>query len=136
MVHKIGVYSHSRAQAIRLMEEQLKQTAQFRKSHVPPSNILRFSREENVGCAVRKYTMSLPRLRRIGCMGEAQWRKYFVQVLNGVMRSSIETVRTATYLVQMPLSEAVGLTPTSKNFTVATAFMRNEQAITYRWVLQ
>ncbi|KAI5683316.1 hypothetical protein M9H77_04544 [Catharanthus roseus] len=28
------------------------------------------------------------------------------------------------------------MTPTDKNFTVATAFMRNEQATTYRWVLQ
>ncbi|KAI5648580.1 hypothetical protein M9H77_34585 [Catharanthus roseus] len=32
----------------------------------------------------------------------------------------------------MPLLEVVGITPTSKNFTVATAFMRNEQATTYR----
>ncbi|KAI5663491.1 hypothetical protein M9H77_22814 [Catharanthus roseus] len=36
----------------------------------------------------------------------------------------------------MPLLEAVGMTPTDKNFTVATAFMRNEQATTYRWVLE
>ncbi|KAI5672248.1 hypothetical protein M9H77_12612 [Catharanthus roseus] len=28
------------------------------------------------------------------------------------------------------------MTPTNKNFIVATAFMRNEQATTYRWVLQ
>ncbi|KAI5656402.1 hypothetical protein M9H77_25195 [Catharanthus roseus] len=28
------------------------------------------------------------------------------------------------------------MTPTGKNFTVATAFMCNEQATTYRWVLQ
>ncbi|KAI5656547.1 hypothetical protein M9H77_25340 [Catharanthus roseus] len=36
----------------------------------------------------------------------------------------------------MPLLEVVGMTLTGKNFTVATAFMRNEQAMTYRWVLQ
>ncbi|KAI5662279.1 hypothetical protein M9H77_21602 [Catharanthus roseus] len=30
----------------------------------------------------------------------------------------------------------VGMTPTGKNFTVATTFMCNEQATTYRWVLQ
>ncbi|KAI5683509.1 hypothetical protein M9H77_04737 [Catharanthus roseus] len=36
----------------------------------------------------------------------------------------------------MPLLEAVGITPTGKNFTVATAFKQNEQAKTYRWVLQ
>ncbi|KAI5672790.1 hypothetical protein M9H77_13154 [Catharanthus roseus] len=36
----------------RLTEEQLKQTEQFRKSYVPPCNILRFFQEQNVGCAV------------------------------------------------------------------------------------
>ncbi|KAI5658450.1 hypothetical protein M9H77_27243 [Catharanthus roseus] len=34
------------------MEEQLQQTEQFNKSHVPPRNILRFFREQDVGCAV------------------------------------------------------------------------------------
>ncbi|KAI5664141.1 hypothetical protein M9H77_23464 [Catharanthus roseus] len=70
------------------MEEQLKQTEQFRKSDVPSRNILRFFREQNVGCTVRfvfptinkmnfmmyvvhrKYTMLLPRLRRTGCRGK------------------------------------------------------------------
>ncbi|KAI5654915.1 hypothetical protein M9H77_32102 [Catharanthus roseus] len=32
--------------------EQLQQTEQFRKSHVPPHNILRFFRKQDVGCAV------------------------------------------------------------------------------------
>ncbi|KAI5672716.1 hypothetical protein M9H77_13080 [Catharanthus roseus] len=50
--HKIAVYSHGHAQAARLTEEQLQQTEQFRKSHVPPRNILRFFREQNVGYAV------------------------------------------------------------------------------------
>ncbi|KAI5677265.1 hypothetical protein M9H77_08215 [Catharanthus roseus] len=36
----------------------------------------------------------------------------------------------------MTLLEAVGMIPTGKNFTVATAFMCNEHATTYRWVLQ
>ncbi|KAI5654311.1 hypothetical protein M9H77_31498 [Catharanthus roseus] len=35
----------------RLTEEQLKQIEQFRKSHVPPRNILRFFQEQNVSCA-------------------------------------------------------------------------------------
>ncbi|KAI5676398.1 hypothetical protein M9H77_07348 [Catharanthus roseus] len=38
--------------AARLKEEQLQQTEQFRKSHVPPPNILRFFQEQDVGCAV------------------------------------------------------------------------------------
>ncbi|KAI5650552.1 hypothetical protein M9H77_36557 [Catharanthus roseus] len=56
--HAIGVYSHGHAQSAKLTEEQLIQIEQFRKSHVPPCNILRFFREQNVGCAVR-YNMPL-----------------------------------------------------------------------------
>ncbi|KAI5673934.1 hypothetical protein M9H77_14298 [Catharanthus roseus] len=41
------------------------------------------------------------------------------------------TYKTNKY--NMPLLEYVGMTPTGKNFTVATAFMCNEQATTYRW---
>ncbi|KAI5683181.1 hypothetical protein M9H77_04409 [Catharanthus roseus] len=47
-----GRHNHGHAQTARLTEEQLKQTEQFRKSHVPLRNILRFFREQNVGCAV------------------------------------------------------------------------------------
>ncbi|KAI5671679.1 hypothetical protein M9H77_12043 [Catharanthus roseus] len=50
--HKIAVYSHGHAQSARLTEEQLQQTEQFRKSHAPPRNILRFFQEQDVGCAV------------------------------------------------------------------------------------
>ncbi|KAI5676480.1 hypothetical protein M9H77_07430 [Catharanthus roseus] len=35
----------------------------------------------------------------------------------------------------MPLLEAVEMTPTGKTFTVATTFMRNEKVETYEWVL-
>ncbi|KAI5673014.1 hypothetical protein M9H77_13378 [Catharanthus roseus] len=79
--HKVVVYNYGHAQAARLTEEQLHQTEQFKKSHVPPRNILRFLREQDVGCAVR---------------------------------------------YNMPLLEAVGMTPTRKNFTLATVFMCNE----------
>ncbi|KAI5658601.1 hypothetical protein M9H77_27394 [Catharanthus roseus] len=44
------------------------------------------------------------------------------------------TYKTNKYNV--PLLEAVGMTPTGKNFIVATTFMCNEQATTYRRVLQ
>ncbi|KAI5667055.1 hypothetical protein M9H77_16908 [Catharanthus roseus] len=36
----------------------------------------------------------------------------------------------------MPLLEVVGMTPTGENFIVTTTFMRNEQATSYKWVLQ
>ncbi|KAI5677585.1 hypothetical protein M9H77_08535 [Catharanthus roseus] len=50
--HAIGVYTHGHAQAAKLTEEQLIQIELFRESHLPPRNILRFFREQNVGCAV------------------------------------------------------------------------------------
>ncbi|KAI5664922.1 hypothetical protein M9H77_24245 [Catharanthus roseus] len=45
--HKIAIYSHGHAQSARLTEEQLQQTEQFRKSLVPPRNILQFFREQD-----------------------------------------------------------------------------------------
>ncbi|KAI5672677.1 hypothetical protein M9H77_13041 [Catharanthus roseus] len=56
--------------------------------------------------------------------------------------TSIQMMRTWPYVLimnmtyNMLLLEAVGMTPTNKNFTVATVFMRNKKAITYRWVLE
>ncbi|KAI5652864.1 hypothetical protein M9H77_30051 [Catharanthus roseus] len=47
------LYWVASVEAAKLMEEQLIQTEQFRKSYVSPCNILRFFREQNVGCAVR-----------------------------------------------------------------------------------
>ncbi|KAI5676180.1 hypothetical protein M9H77_07130 [Catharanthus roseus] len=51
--HAIGVHTYSHAQAAKLTEEQLIQTEQLKKSHVPPHNILRFFWDQNVGCTVR-----------------------------------------------------------------------------------
>ncbi|KAI5672572.1 hypothetical protein M9H77_12936 [Catharanthus roseus] len=45
--HKIAIYSHGHAQSARLTEEQLQQTEQLRKNHVPPRNILQFFREQD-----------------------------------------------------------------------------------------
>ncbi|KAI5683175.1 hypothetical protein M9H77_04403 [Catharanthus roseus] len=87
--HKIAVYHHSHAHVTILTEEQLQQTEQFRKSHVPPHNILRFFREQDIGCAVSAHKIYniVVRLRRTG------W----------VTRSSTETVKRATYLVILSL---------------------------------
>ncbi|KAI5664427.1 hypothetical protein M9H77_23750 [Catharanthus roseus] len=49
--HAIGLYNHGHDQVAKLTEEQLIQTEQFRKSHVPP--------------LPKKYTMSLQRLGKI-----------------------------------------------------------------------
>ncbi|KAI5654193.1 hypothetical protein M9H77_31380 [Catharanthus roseus] len=50
--HKLVVYNHGHAQAARLTEEQLQKTEQFKKSHVPPRNILQIFREQDVDCAL------------------------------------------------------------------------------------
>ncbi|KAI5666542.1 hypothetical protein M9H77_16395 [Catharanthus roseus] len=125
--HAIGVYSHSHAQAAKLTEEQLIQIEQFRKSHVPTRNILRFFREQNVGCAVR-YVAST--LMHLGFM----FRDYTVfyrnredsNMLSDIVvahPTSIEILRTWPHVLimdttyktnkyNMPLLEVVGMTPT------------------------
>ncbi|KAI5667879.1 hypothetical protein M9H77_17732 [Catharanthus roseus] len=57
--HAICVYTHGHAQTAKLTEEQLIKTKQFRKSYVPPRNILRFFLEQNVGCVVRECCLML-----------------------------------------------------------------------------
>ncbi|KAI5680574.1 hypothetical protein M9H77_01801 [Catharanthus roseus] len=79
------------------MEEQLIQTEQFMKSHMALRNMLRFFLEQNVDCVMR----------------------YFVNIL------VIHCILLLMY--NMSLLKATGMTPTSKNFTIATAFIRNEQ---------
>ncbi|KAI5677911.1 hypothetical protein M9H77_08861 [Catharanthus roseus] len=164
--HKVVVYNHGHAQAARLTEEQLQQTKQFRKSHVPPHNILRFLREQDVGCAVTaqkiyNVVMNIKSNRMQGrniveevfCLSAQRGYTVFYRkreesnVLSDIVITHptlIAMIRTWQYVLiidtthktnkyNMPQLEAVGMTPTRKNFTVATAFMCNEQATTYRW---
>ncbi|KAI5662903.1 hypothetical protein M9H77_22226 [Catharanthus roseus] len=138
--HAIDVYSHGQAQAAKLTEEQLIQIEQFRKSH-----------EQNVGCAVssQKIYNVVAKIKKNRMQGRntveevlclSTIRDYTVfyrnredcNVLSDIVvahLTSIEMLRT----YNMPLLEVVGMTTTGKNFTVASAFMRNEQATTYRW---
>ncbi|KAI5678240.1 hypothetical protein M9H77_09190 [Catharanthus roseus] len=157
--HKIVVYSHGHAQAVRLTEEQLQQTEQFKKSHVPPHNILRFFREQDVVCAVssQKTYNVVAKIKRDQMQGRntveevlclSTERGYTVFYRNGEDSNvlsdiivehltSIAMLRTWPYVLimdttyktnkyNMPLLECVGMTPTGKNFTVATTFMCNE----------
>ncbi|KAI5654394.1 hypothetical protein M9H77_31581 [Catharanthus roseus] len=59
--------------------EQLRQTEQFRKSHVPPRNILRFFREQNVGCAVSAHKVYnvIAKIKK----NRMQWRNTVEEVL-------------------------------------------------------
>ncbi|KAI5681603.1 hypothetical protein M9H77_02831 [Catharanthus roseus] len=77
--HAIGVYTYGHAQTAKLTDEQLIQTEQFRKSHVPP--VISYDFFENktwvVPSVPRKYITPLQRLRRIGCRGETRLKKFF-----------------------------------------------------------
>ncbi|KAI5681416.1 hypothetical protein M9H77_02644 [Catharanthus roseus] len=124
--HKVAVYNHGHAQAARLTEEQLHQTEQFRKSHMPPRNILRFFREQDVGCAVsaQKIYNIVAKIKRKRMQGRNTVEEVLCLSAERGTQFSIETVRRGTY--NIPLLEVVGMTPTRKNFTVATTFMSNE----------
>ncbi|KAI5674330.1 hypothetical protein M9H77_14694 [Catharanthus roseus] len=167
--HKIVVYHHDHAQATRLTKEQLQQTEQFRKSHVPPRNILQFFREQGVGCAVsaQKIYNIVAKIKKnrmqgrntveeVLCLSAQKGYTVFYRkreesnVFSDIVvthPTSIAMIRTWPYVLimdityktnkyNMPLLDAVGMTPTGKNFIVATTFMCNEQAMTYKWVLQ
>ncbi|KAI5652931.1 hypothetical protein M9H77_30118 [Catharanthus roseus] len=135
--HEIAIYIYGHAQAARLTEEQLQQTEQFRKSHLPPCNILRFFREQDVGCAVRN------RMQRKNTVEEvlrlSAERGYTVfnrnrednNVLSDIVVAHptlIAMIRTWPYILimdttykmnkyNMPLLECVGMTATGNNFT-------------------
>ncbi|KAI5673516.1 hypothetical protein M9H77_13880 [Catharanthus roseus] len=143
--HKVVIYNHGHARAARLTEEQLHQTEQFRKSHVPPRSILRFLREQDVGWT-RNRIQGRNTVEEILCLSSQRGYTVFHRnreesnVLSDIVvahPTSIAMIRTWPYVLimdttykmnkyNMPLLEAVGITPIGKNFTVATAFMCNE----------
>ncbi|KAI5666485.1 hypothetical protein M9H77_16338 [Catharanthus roseus] len=105
-----------KSRAAKLTEEKLIQTEQFRKSHVPPLP----KKIYNVAAKIKKDKMQGKiRLKKILCLSAQQGYTVFYR------NCEDSNVQYATL-------EVVGMTPPSKNFTVATAFMRNQQATTYR----
>ncbi|KAI5666694.1 hypothetical protein M9H77_16547 [Catharanthus roseus] len=151
--HKIGVYNHSHPQAARFTEKLLKQTQQFRKSHVPP-HMFYLLKIYNVVAKIKKNKMQgRNTMEEVLCLSAKRGYTIFYRncdesnVLSDIViayPTSIAMIRTWSYVLimdttyktnkyNMPLLEAVGMTPTDKNFTVATVFMRNEQGSTYRW---
>ncbi|KAI5674276.1 hypothetical protein M9H77_14640 [Catharanthus roseus] len=137
--HAIGVHTHGYAQAAKLTEEQLIQIEQFRKSHVAQKiyNVVAKIKKNRMQGQNTDYTVFYRNREDNNMLSD-------IVVANP---TSIEMLRTWSYVLimdkiyktnkyNMLLLEVVGMTPTGKNFTVASAFMRNEQATTYRWVLQ
>ncbi|KAI5668274.1 hypothetical protein M9H77_18127 [Catharanthus roseus] len=135
--YKIGVCSYSQVYATRLMEEQLKiynVLVKIKKNRMQGRNTV-----EEVLClsAQRGYTVFYRNCEESNVLSDI-----VVAYL-----TSIEMTRTWPYVLildttyktnkyNMPLLEAVGMTPIGKNFTVATVFMCNEQATMYTWVFQ
>ncbi|KAI5675281.1 hypothetical protein M9H77_06231 [Catharanthus roseus] len=139
-----SVKKYKKAIAGRLTEEQLHQIEQFRKSHVPSCNILRFLREQDVGYAVsakkiynvvvkikRNWMQGRNTVEEVLCLSAQRGYTVFHRnreksnVLSDIVvahTTSIAMIRT----YNMSFLEALHMTPTGKNFTVATGSIINE----------
>ncbi|KAI5653683.1 hypothetical protein M9H77_30870 [Catharanthus roseus] len=130
--HKISVYSHGHAQAARLMEDSQKiynVVAKIKRDRMQGRNtveeVLRLSAErgDTVFCRNGEDSNVLSDIVVAHLTSIAMLRTWpYVLIMD-------TTYETNKY--NMPLLECVGMTPTGKNFTVATAFMCDEQATTY-----
>ncbi|KAI5680795.1 hypothetical protein M9H77_02022 [Catharanthus roseus] len=80
------------------MEEQLKQTEQFRKSHVQPRNILRFFQEQNVGCA--KIYNVVAKIKKNRMQGNCEDSDVLSDIVVGYP-TSIVTIRTWPFVLIM-----------------------------------
>ncbi|KAI5658749.1 hypothetical protein M9H77_27542 [Catharanthus roseus] len=111
------------------------------ESHVPPRNILRFLQEQTLVVQLEIYDVCAHKIYNVVAKikrNRMQRRNTVEEVLclsaqrgyNVFYRNRKESN------VQHATIRSCGMTPTGKNFIVATAFMCNEQATTYRWVLQ
>ncbi|KAI5662357.1 hypothetical protein M9H77_21680 [Catharanthus roseus] len=125
--HKIAVYHHGHAQAARLMDEHAQKiynvVAKINKNWMQGKNTLSAQRGYTVFYRNREQSNVLSGIVVAHPTSIAITRKWpYVLIMD-------TTYKTNKY--NTPLLEAVGMTPTGKNFTVAIAFMCNEQATTY-----
>ncbi|KAI5663492.1 hypothetical protein M9H77_22815 [Catharanthus roseus] len=139
--HKIAVYSHSHAQAARLTEEQLQQTEQFRKnvgcavSAKKIYNVVaKIKRNRMQGRNTVEEVLRLSIERGYTVFHRNREDNNVLSNIVVVHPTSIAMIRTWPYVLimdttyktnkyNMPLLECVGMTPTGKNFTVATTFI-------------
>ncbi|KAI5681641.1 hypothetical protein M9H77_02869 [Catharanthus roseus] len=161
--HKIAIYSQGHAQSARLTKEQLQQTEQSGRVMFHLAIYYDFSENKTLvvqlGNSQKIYNV-VAKIKRDRTQGRnvveevlclSAERGYTFSIRNGedsnvlsdivaAHRTSIAMIRTWPYVLIMDTmykgTKCVGMTPTGKNFTVATAFMCNEQATIYRWVLQ
>ncbi|KAI5662590.1 hypothetical protein M9H77_21913 [Catharanthus roseus] len=97
-----GRHNHAIA---KLTEEQLIQTEQFRKNHVPPRDILQFFREQNMGCTVsaQKIYNVVAKIKNNRMQGRNTIEEVLCLSAKRVTRSSIEIERTAMCSVTLSL---------------------------------
>ncbi|KAI5649637.1 hypothetical protein M9H77_35642 [Catharanthus roseus] len=131
----------------------LKQTKQFRNSHVPP-HMFYLPKIYNIVAKIKKNKMqgrnTVEEIIYLSAKGDYTVFYRNCEESNELSDTviahptSIAMIRMWPYVLimdttyktnkyNMPLLEAVGMTPTDKNFTVATSFLRNEKGSTYRW---
>ncbi|KAI5676121.1 hypothetical protein M9H77_07071 [Catharanthus roseus] len=140
--HKIAIYSHSHAQSARLTEEQLQQTEQFRKSHKIYNVVAKIKRDRMQGRNTVEEVLHLSAERSYTVFYRNGEDNNVLSDIVAAHLTSIAMIRTWPYVLimdttyktnkyNMPLLECVGMTPTGKNFTVATAFMFFNKSNTY-----
>ncbi|KAI5649671.1 hypothetical protein M9H77_35676 [Catharanthus roseus] len=119
--HTIGVYTHGHAQAAKLIEEQQRQTEQFRKSHVSPRNILQFFKNKsgaqkiyNIVAKIKKNRMQgRNTVEEVLCLSAQRGCTIFYKkcednnVLSDIILAhpiSIEMMRTWPYVLIMDIT--------------------------------
>ncbi|KAI5659294.1 hypothetical protein M9H77_28087 [Catharanthus roseus] len=130
--HKIVVYSHGHAQSARLTEEQLQQTKQFRKSHKIYNFVAKIKRNRMQGRNTVEEVLRLSAERGYTVFYKNGEDNNVLSDIVVAHLTLIAMIRTWPYVLimdttykmnkyNMPLLECVGMTPTGKNSTVATA---------------
>ncbi|KAI5681897.1 hypothetical protein M9H77_03125 [Catharanthus roseus] len=147
--HKIAVYNHGHAQASRLTEEQLKQTKQFMEESCAATaqkiyNVIAKLKKSRIqGRNMVEEVLYLSAQQGYTVIYRNDEESNVLSDIVVAYPTSIAMIRTWPYVLiidttyktnkyNMPLLEAVGMTLTGKNFTMAIAFTYNEQAMTYR----
>ncbi|KAI5648305.1 hypothetical protein M9H77_34310 [Catharanthus roseus] len=109
--YKITIYNHGHAQAARLIKEQLQQTEQFKKSHVPPQfyDICSAQKIYNVVAKIKKNRIQgRNTVEEVLCLSAQRGHTVFCRnrkesnILNDIVvahSTSITMIRTWSYVL-------------------------------------
>ncbi|KAI5648755.1 hypothetical protein M9H77_34760 [Catharanthus roseus] len=110
-------------------EEEVQCSYPFKLKGEPNDNEAKLTEEQLIQTDAQKIYNVVAKIKKNRMQGRNTVEEVLWLSAKCVTLSSIETYN-------MPLLEVIGMTHTGKNFTVATTFMQNEQATTYRWDLE